>query len=73
MPVSARGRVLDGYVHLADWFATLKVLAGSTEDVPEGSLSIASYIAGAVDKSPREGVVPLLQVAAAALSTLSKP
>ena len=57
LPLSARGRVLDGYVHLADWFATLKVLAGSTEDVPEGSLSIASYIAGAVDKSPREGVV----------------
>lgn len=57
LPLSARGRVLDGYVHLADWFATLKVMAGSSEDVPEGSLSMASYIMGAVDESPRKEIV----------------
>ena len=57
LPLAARGRVLDGYIHLADWYATLKALAGSTEDAPEGSLSMASYIAGSVEQSPRQELV----------------
>lgn len=57
LPYAARGRVLDGYVHLADWFATLKELASSAEEAPQGSMSMASYIVGAAVESPRTGVV----------------
>ena len=57
LPYPARGRVLDGYVHLADWFATLRDLSGSAEEAPQGSLSMAPYLLGAAGASPRTEMV----------------
>ena len=59
LPVSMRGRVLDGYVHVADWYSTFCALAKmDASDTPEGlpatdSLDMWPYLSGAAPSSPR--------------------
>jgi arylsulfatase I/J len=53
LPITARGKMINGYIHIADWFATLSEVAGmyheytaATDDLQSGSISMAEYIAG---------------------------
>ena len=56
LPLYNRGSTLQGYIHLADWFATLREIASSPHHSPEGSLSMAAYIAGRSGVRVRVGV-----------------
>jgi arylsulfatase I/J len=57
VPQLVRGSRRDGYIHLADWFATLTNLAGSGFSPPPDSHSMLSYLAGARTTSPRKDIV----------------
>ena len=63
LPLSMRGRVLDGYVHVADWYTTFCGLASvAAEDTPEGlpatdGLDMWPYLSGTAPFSPRTEVL----------------
>ena len=57
LPLYNRGSTLQGYIHLADWFATLREIASSPHHSPEGGLSMAAYIAGREAESPRKSMI----------------
>lgn len=63
LPSSARGRRLEGHVHLCDWYATFAGLAGGDgADLrvglpPPDSLDMWDYLTGAASHSPRKWTV----------------
>jgi len=68
IPTNRRDIELHGYVHLADWYPTLSILAGaSPHDVPSklGNITLPGvdgynlwpYIKGAVENSPRTEIM----------------
>ena len=53
LPMAARGKMINGYVHIADWFATLSEVAGvphaydpASDVLQSGSISMAAFLAG---------------------------
>ena len=65
LPEQQRGKKVDGYVHLADWYGTFCSLAGVNQTderaakaklPPVDSMNMWPYISGQTDKSPREDV-----------------
>ena len=59
LPVAARGKLINGYIHIADWFATLSEVAGIahqyevTSDVLQsGSISMAAFLAAGGEGTP---------------------
>ena len=58
LPPSTRGRVLTGYIHVADWYSTFCSLAAvDSSDTHEGlpatdSLNMWPYLSGAAPSSP---------------------
>lgn len=66
LPDDRRGVVLEGYMHIADWYATFCGMLGIDASDPEAealglpaidSLNIWPYMMGEVDKSPRFEIV----------------
>ena len=52
LPMAARGKMINGYVHIADWFATLSEVAGvpheyeaASDVLQSGSISMAAFLA----------------------------
>ena len=52
LPEAARGKMINGYIHIADWFATLSEVAGipheytaASDELQSGSISMAAFIA----------------------------
>ena len=52
LPVAARGKMINGYIHIADWFATLSEVAGvpheyeaASDVLQSGSISMAAFLA----------------------------
>ena len=61
LPVAARGKTVQGYIHIADWFATLSEVAGvpheyeaASDVLQSGSISMAAFLeAGGEGTFPR--------------------
>ena len=57
LPQLNRGKKLNGYIHLADWYATLTEIAGLDWGPHAATHSMVPYLAGAVDESPRSEII----------------
>jgi arylsulfatase B len=57
LPRLNRGKKLNGYIHLADWYATLTEIAGLDWGPHAATHSMVPYLAGAVDESPRSEII----------------
>ena len=58
LPMAARGKLVNGYIHIADWLATLSEVAGvpheytpASDELQSGSISMAAYLAGGGESS----------------------
>jgi arylsulfatase B len=59
LPIGGRGKLLSGYIHIADWYATIAELAGhpTTVQAAQKSRSMAAYLSGDVSTSPRTSMI----------------
>lgn len=57
LPTATRGQVLDGFIHLADWYATLSEVVGLRWGPHSSTYSMARYLSGESIESPRTEII----------------
>lgn len=66
IPTAARGTIRNGYIHVADWYGTVALLAGVSPRDPVGvargmpdtdSIDMWAYLTGAIATSPRTEIL----------------